>query len=42
LDGLDVAVRVAVVSSEGPSDLGRAANLVVGGTEELLALLRQL
>lgn len=42
LDGLDVAVRVAVVSSEGPSDLGRAADLVVGGTEELLALLRQL
>jgi trehalose 6-phosphate phosphatase len=42
LDGLDVAVRVAVVSSEGPSDLGRGADLVVGGTEELLALLRQL
>lgn len=42
LDGLDVAVRVAVVSSEGPSDLGRAADLVVGGTEELLVLLRQL
>jgi len=33
---------VAVVSSEGPSDLGRAADLVVVGTGELLALLRQL
>jgi trehalose 6-phosphate phosphatase len=42
LDGLDLAVRVAVVSTEGPSDLGRAADLVVGGTEELLELLRQL
>ena len=42
LDGLDAAVRVAVVSSEGPSDLGRAADLVVVGTGELLALLRQL
>lgn len=42
LDGLEVAVRVAVVSSEGPSDLGRAADLVVGGTEELLELLRRL
>jgi trehalose 6-phosphate phosphatase len=42
LDGLDLAVRVAVVSTEGPSDLGRAADLVVGGTEELLELLRRL
>jgi trehalose 6-phosphate phosphatase len=41
-DGLEVAVRVAVVSSEGPSDLGRTADLVVGGTEELLELLRRL
>ena len=42
LDGLEVAVRVAVLSSEGPSELGRAADLVVGGTEELIELLRRL
>ena len=42
LDGLDVAVRVAVVSDEGPSELGRAADLVIGGTDALVALLRQL
>jgi len=42
LDGLEVAVRVAVVSAEGPTDLGRAADLLVGGPDELLALLRQL
>ena len=42
LDGLEVAVRVAVVSAEGPTDLGRAADLLVGGPDELLELLRQL
>ncbi len=42
LDGLEVAVRVAVVSIEGPSDLRQAADLVVDGTEELLELLRRL
>lgn len=42
LDGLDVAVRVAVVSTEGPADLGQAADLIVGGPAELLELLRQL
>jgi len=42
LDGLDVAVRVAVVSDEGPSDLARAADLVVGEPAELLELLRRL
>jgi trehalose 6-phosphate phosphatase len=42
LDGLDVAVRVAVVSDEGPSELGRVADVVVGGTEALVELLRQL
>jgi trehalose 6-phosphate phosphatase len=31
LDGLELAVRIAVVSDEGPSELGRAADLVVGG-----------
>lgn len=42
LDGLEVAVRVAVVSDEAPTDLGLAADLLVGGPEELLELLRQL
>jgi trehalose 6-phosphate phosphatase len=42
LDGLDLAVRVAVVSEEGPSALGRAADVIVGGTEALAELLRRL
>jgi trehalose 6-phosphate phosphatase len=42
LDGLEVAVRVAVVSDEGPTELGLAADLLVDGPVELLALLRQL
>lgn len=42
LDGLEVAVRVAVVSTEAPTDLGLAADLLVGGPDELLELLRQL
>jgi trehalose 6-phosphate phosphatase len=42
LDGLEVAVRVAVASSEGPTELGRRADLVVGSTEAFAELLRQL
>jgi trehalose 6-phosphate phosphatase len=42
LDGLDAAVRVAVVSSEGPSALGDRADVIVGSTESFLELLRQL
>jgi trehalose 6-phosphate phosphatase len=42
LDGLEVAVRVAVVSEEAPTDLGLAADLLVGGPGELLELLRRL
>lgn len=42
LDGLDVSVRVAVVSEEGPSELGERADLVVGSTGALLDLLRRL
>jgi trehalose 6-phosphate phosphatase len=42
LDGLEVAVRVAVASSEGPNELGRRADLVVGSTEAFADLLRQL
>jgi trehalose 6-phosphate phosphatase len=42
LDGLEVAVRVAVVSEEGPSELGAAADVVVGSTEALVELLEGL
>ncbi|HZT53152.1 MAG TPA: trehalose-phosphatase [Gaiellaceae bacterium] len=42
LDGLEVAVRVAVASGEAPRALLEAADLVVGSTAELLALLRRL
>jgi trehalose 6-phosphate phosphatase len=42
LDGLDAAVRVAVVSAEGPSELGDLADLVVGSTDAFAELLRQL
>jgi trehalose 6-phosphate phosphatase len=40
LDGLDLAVRVAVASDEGPSELREAADVVVASTDELLDLLR--
>lgn len=42
LDGLDVAVRVAVGSAEAPPALIDAADLVVGSTDEFLELLRKL
>ena len=42
LDGLEVAVRVAVVSPEGPADLGEQADVIVGSTQALADLLRQL
>ena len=42
LDGLEVAVRVAVASTEAPTVLLDAADLVVGSTDEFLALLRRL
>jgi trehalose 6-phosphate phosphatase len=42
LDGLDVAVRVAVDSGEAPSALIEAADVVVEGTGGVLALLRTL
>jgi trehalose 6-phosphate phosphatase len=42
LDGLDVAVRVAVASAEAPPELGPAADLVVDGPEGLAELLRRL
>jgi trehalose 6-phosphate phosphatase len=42
LEGLELAVRVAVASPESPSALVDAADLVVGSTDEFLALLRRL
>jgi trehalose-phosphatase len=42
LEGLDVAVRVAVASEESPSLLVESADIVVGSTDEFLALLRRL
>ena len=42
LDGLDVAVRVAVASSEAPEALLEAADLTVESPTEFLALLRNL
>jgi trehalose 6-phosphate phosphatase len=41
LDGLDVAVRVAVASDEGPSELRGAADVVVDSPAQLLQLLRR-
>lgn len=42
LDGLDVAVRVAIVSSEGPSALGERADLLVGSPEAFVDVLSKL
>jgi trehalose 6-phosphate phosphatase len=42
LDGLDVSVRIAVVSEEGPAELREAADLLVGRPEELLSVLQRL
>jgi len=42
VDGLEVTVRVAVVSDEGPSALREAADVVVESTGEFLELLRRL
>jgi trehalose 6-phosphate phosphatase len=42
LDGLELAVRVAVVSAEGPAELKEAADVVVSSPAEFLALLERL
>ena len=42
LDGLDVSVRVAVASAEGPPELREAADIVVESPAELADLLRLL
>jgi len=42
LQGLELGVRVAVASPEGPAELREAADIVVGGPAEVLELLRRL
>ena len=42
LAGLELGIRVAVASMEGPSELREAADVVVGGPAEVLELLRLL
>jgi trehalose-phosphatase len=42
LDGLELAVRVAVTSEESPPLLTESADVVVGSTDAFLALLRRL
>jgi len=42
LDGLELAVRVAVASPEGPQELVEAADLVVDSPQELVGLLARL
>ena len=42
LDGLDLAVRLAVVTDEGPPELQAAADVIVATPAELLELLRRL
>ncbi len=42
VDCLDLAIRVAVASDEGPVELRAAADVVVSGPEEFLAVLRRL
>ena len=42
LDGVDVSVRVAVASAEGPPELREAADIVVESPAELAELLRRL
>ena len=42
LDGLDVAVRVAVASDEGPEALRQSADIVIRSPQDFAALLRGL
>src|ERR687887_379981 len=39
LDGLELGVRIAVASAEGPAELAAAADIVVGSPAELVGLL---
>jgi trehalose 6-phosphate phosphatase len=42
LGGLELGVRVAVASADGPPELREAADVVVGGPGELLGVMRRL
>lgn len=42
VQALELGVRVAVASAEGPAELREAADIVVGGPAEVLDLLRRL
>ena len=42
LDGLEASVRIAVVSEEGPAELGARADLIVGSPASLLELMQRL
>jgi trehalose 6-phosphate phosphatase len=42
LDGLDLGIRIAVTSAEGPTELAAWADVVVGGPAELLEILKTL
>jgi trehalose 6-phosphate phosphatase len=42
LDGLDLAVRVAIASYEGPSELGELADVIVGSPEAFVEILKRL
>jgi len=42
LDGLELAVRIAVASDESPAELGAAADIVVDGPEALVTVLARL
>jgi trehalose 6-phosphate phosphatase len=42
LDGLELAVRVAVASAEGPKDLLATADVVLASPAEVLSMLREL
>jgi trehalose 6-phosphate phosphatase len=42
LDGLELSVRIAVASAEGPAELLKAADIIVSSPAELLGLLRRL
>jgi trehalose 6-phosphate phosphatase len=42
LDGLELGVRIAIASDEGPPDLRAASDLVVRSPDEFLAILQRL
>jgi trehalose 6-phosphate phosphatase len=42
LDGLELAVRIAIASAEGPSELGELADVIVGSTDAFVELLKRL